>query len=211
MPSSKVVMPSGARNLIVDILSKIIASIASGLILALPTYLGYYNNNLPYKDVIKIFHIIIFCIVLLVIAILMNKSLKKPITKDKKENFHIPTWVPIIILIIIISIFVCIYPHLFPLFKIIEPKDGSSITDTTTVSGQGAIPGSQVILYDTDKYGHLWKIGTATPTQDGLWECNNVSIGQYGTQYAGQSFTIFANLTTYNKSYETSHIYVIRS
>ncbi len=94
-------------------------------------------------------------------------------------------------------------------FKIIEPKDGSYVHRVFTVYGICAIPSSSINVCVIDKYGQIWRVGTANPTTDGLWKCS-VRIGQYGNQYAG-IFTLFANLTKDNKSYETPHIDVIRS
>lgn len=96
-------------------------------------------------------------------------------------------------------------------FEITDPKEGSSVSSTSTVSGHGALPDSQVSVYVMDKYSQKWLVGTAYPTKDGDWACSNVEIGQFGNQYAGQSFTIFAICTRDNISKETPHVNVIRS
>jgi hypothetical protein len=96
-------------------------------------------------------------------------------------------------------------------FEITEPKEGSYVKHKSTVFGQGAMIGSSINIYVIDKYGQIYQEVTVDPTVDGLWTCSDINIGQFGTQYAGQNFTIFANFTKDNKSYETSHIHVTRS
>lgn len=95
-------------------------------------------------------------------------------------------------------------------FEIIEPKDGDQVDYKSTVSGRGANPGSLVEVYIMSKYGTYLQ-ATTYPAEDGNWTCNNVQIGQYGSQSAGQNFTIFAEYSKDNKSTKTTSIDVIRS
>jgi hypothetical protein len=102
-------------------------------------------------------------------------------------------------------------PTKIPPFEIVEPKDGDDVNYRSTVSGHGAISGSLVKVYVVDKYTKTYSQGTAYPAENGNWTCSGLQIGQYGSQSAGQSFTVFANYTKDNISSETPHINVTRS
>lgn len=193
-------------TLINALLLPVIASLAATFIDHLLLYEPLYMN---------INYIFIILILAILSKVLSYDIFEKSFPVIKKISTVLRSKVNIqkALLLFGVIVLVCLitFHYLFPPFEITEPKEGNYVDSTSTIYGHGAIPGSLVRLFVIDRYGQHWSQGTVISTDSGLWVFNGVHFGQSGSEYFGQDFKIFADLTKDGRSYETQQIDVVRS
>jgi uncharacterized membrane protein YhaH (DUF805 family) len=202
----------GILDFFISVLSNLIAALGAAFIIALPVYI---QISKPLFIPPFIYYLIVIIVILVIIAIIViylkNRSANQDETTTLQRRINDPRWKVLICVIAMGFIVYNIYPQYIPPFKITEPNEGDTVKLISSVSGHGAPPGSSVDVYVIDQYGQTWPEGTANTTTDGSWECKSVYFGQYGSQYVGQKFTMFAKLTEDGKTYQTPSVNVIRS
>lgn len=178
------------------------AGLASGLII-------YYNRSNPLNNEYYFLAILLLLFTVALIFLVFSSG-----KINKKEIKHPVFAITIVIcFFILVTMFVLhIAPGLIPSFEITEPEEGDFVEVTSTVSGHGAIPGSNVKLYIADDIGNKWLQNTVNTTPSGDWRCEKVTFGKDRRDDIGKKFIIYATtLTKNNEIYETPHITVIRS
>jgi len=198
-------------NLISNLISNSIASLGPAFILALPIYI-YRDKPLFIPPLI--YNLIAVLVILLIVAIIviyLRNRIPYPYTTTLQRLINDPRCMILTFLIAFVLIVFYIYPQWIPPFKITEPNEGDTVKQISSVSGHGAPPSSSVDVYVIDQYGQTWPEGTTSTTSDGSWERGGIHFGQYGSQYVGQKFSIFAKLTEDDRTYQTPNVNVIRS
>lgn len=206
-------MPRTLYAIVGIALANIVGTVLSNI------YAGYFSHNQQYYTIYAVVGITILAIIIDLLSSYrdgVKLNYLSSLMKKVADFLRSPITIPKAFFFFLIMV-LTIYPYVSPLFEnsdskipfeITEPKEGSHVNLTSTVSGHGAVPSSSVKVYVIGKYQPYLE-GTTTAHNDGNWTCE-IHCGD-GPQQVGESYKIFANSTQNGKYYETPYINVIRS
>lgn len=133
-----------------------------------------------------------------------KKSIKSSKLISRFFVFMVPALFAIIAWIVI--------PSLIPAFEITSPKNSDEVDQLISVSGHGAIPGSEIEVLVIDDIGQKWPQGITYSNTEGYWELHAVHIGRQNGIDIGKEYIIYASLKTPKGTiYSTKSIQVARS